>query len=96
MTDVPLMVTTAYPSPLIAGDIIEIQGSMNAPWNTRLEVLSVRSGNFLTLRPVTLWALLRTHFRSAWQKFRWAVDDAYLELCDLWDEAKEDWRKTRR
>jgi hypothetical protein len=87
-------VTLAYPGPFVVGDLIEIQGAMNAYWNTRAEVLSV-SGTFLTLRPASWWNLLRSHFHSrVWLPLRWAFADAYLELCDIWDEAKTDWRST--
>jgi hypothetical protein len=84
-------VTTAYPSQFISGDIIEIH---NDYMNIRAEIVSVRQ-TVLHLHAASWWTLLRNHFWNAWLKFRWFVDDAYLELSDIWDEAKADWRSLR-
>jgi hypothetical protein len=88
-----ITLTTLYPGPCVAGDVIEIQGLMNDYLNTRYEVIEVRS-TVLTVRRASLWNLLRDQLRSAWLRLRWQIDDAYLELCDIWDEAKTDWRQT--
>jgi hypothetical protein len=90
--DSSITISVAYAGPFVAGDLIEIQGCVNDLMNTRAEILSVR-GTFLTMRQASSWNLLRDHLRSAWLQFRWSIDDAYFELCDIWDEAKEDWRR---
>jgi hypothetical protein len=76
------------------GDLIEIQGAVNDQFNTQAEIVAVCSGGLLVMRRPSHWSFLRSHFRRAWLEFRWKVGDAYLELCDIWDEAKTDWRST--
>ena len=51
-------------------------------------------GSLLILRSPSLWYLLGIHFHQAWLKFRWAFADARLELSEIWEQAKADWKRT--
>ena len=82
-----------YPSPFVAGDLVEIQGAINANLNTQYEILSVQAASF-TLRQPSIRRLLLDELRSVWLRLRWFLDDAYLDLYHAWDEAKADWRQT--
>lgn len=84
-------ITTAYPTGFFGGEIIDIQGCINDDLNLQYEIVACQH-SVMILRQPTMWGLLRAHLRGAWLEFRWKVGDAFCELCDIWDEAKEDWR----
>ena len=95
MSNIPwtvAVVDTMYPSPFVPGELIDIQGAINDQINMQCEIVSV-AAQVLTVRPATLRNLLLRHvYYYVWRSLRWAIEDAYFEFSELWDEAKEDWR----
>ena len=77
----------------LGGDVIELQGCINSHFDKAFEIVAVR-GSLLILRSPSLWYLLGIHFHQAWLKFRWAFADARLELSEIWEQAKADWKRT--